>query len=104
MDLEYVLPLKATARTNHDDLTSYLHQISGWLDVTVVDGSEPAAYAANHARWAGFLRHLPPDPWPGRNGKVAGVVTGVRLARHEFVVIADDDVRWDQPSLQEAAA
>jgi hypothetical protein len=104
MDVEYVLPLKAPAGTNQDDLTSYLRQISGWLDVTVVDGSEPAAYAANHARWSGFVRHLPPDPWPGRNGKVAGVVTGVRLARHEFVVIADDDVRWDYASLEEAAA
>ena len=104
MDLEYVLPLKAPAGADQNDLTAYLRQISAWLDVTVVDGSDPTAYAQNHARWSGFVRHLPPDPWPGRNGKVSGVVTGVRLTRHEFVVIADDDVRWDRPSLERAAA
>jgi hypothetical protein len=118
MDLEYVLPLKisggsggvppgmdtAPAGADHDELTDYLCRISGWLDVTVVDGSDPTAYAENHERWSGFVRHLPPDHWPGRNGKVAGVVTGVRRARHEFVVIADDDVRWDGASLEQAAA
>src|SRR3712207_8053085 len=117
MDLEYVLPLKmpagsrnlppgtatAAAGANRDELTDYLRQLSGWLDVTVVDGSDGTVYAENHARWSQFLRHLPPDPWPGRNGKVAGVVTGVRHARHELVVIADDDVRWDRPGLDQAA-
>ena len=102
MNLEYVLPLKAAIDEDHDELTEYLRQISGWLDVTVVDGSDAAAYARNEARWSGFVRHRPPEPWPGRNGKVAGVVTGVRHARHEYVVIADDDVRWDRPSLEQA--
>ena len=46
------------------------------------------------------MRHLAPEPWPGRNGKVAGVVTGVRGARHERVVLADDDVRYDAASLR----
>jgi hypothetical protein len=104
MDLEYVLPLRASIEEDLEELTAYLREISGWLDVTVVDGSDAAAYARNHARWSGFVRHCPPEPWPGRNGKVAGVVTGVRHARHEFVVVADDDVRWDRASLEQAAA
>ena len=33
------------------------------------------------------------------NGKVANVLDGVQLARHDVVVIADDDVRWDRPTL-----
>ena len=40
----------------------------------------------------------------GRNGKVAGVVTGVRWARHERVVLADDDVRYDDASLRAVVA
>jgi hypothetical protein len=44
--------------------------------------------------WGGAARVLRPAPWPGGNGKVAGVVTGVVAARHERVIIADDDVRY----------
>jgi len=40
------------------------------------------------------VRQLPVGAWPGRNRKVAGVVTGVFAARHEYVIIADDDVRY----------
>jgi hypothetical protein len=32
-------------------------------------------------------------------GKVSGVLTGVALARHDRVVLADDDVRYDQSAL-----
>ncbi|MEK8109639.1 hypothetical protein NKG94_44570 [Micromonospora sp. M12] len=49
---------------------------------------------------AGLIRHLPPDPTErGLNGKVVGVRTGVREAGHEHVVIADDDVRYDDAGL-----
>ena len=45
--------------------------------------------------------HIPPDPSHAcLNGKVAGVLTGVRCAKHEFVVIADDDVRYDLATLR----
>jgi hypothetical protein len=49
--------------------------------------------------------HVPVDPgerW--LMGKVSGVRTGLRLASHEKVVIADDDVRYDPPGLRRAAA
>ena len=36
-------------------------------------------------------------------GKVSGVRTGVRLASHEKVVIADDDVRYDPAALRRVA-
>ena len=33
------------------------------------------------------------------NGKVTGAMTGIEAARHERVVLADDDVRYDRPHL-----
>ena len=44
--------------------------------------------------------HIAPDADLGfRNGKVNGTLTGLRHARHEKVVIADDDVRYDAEAL-----
>ena len=44
------------------------------------------------------VRHLRPEIQT-TNGKVAGVMTGVRAARHECVIIADDDVRYRRAEL-----
>ena len=104
LGLEYVVPLRWPAGTNPGELTAYLQRVSGWVDVTVVDGSDEEVWREHDRLWSGWVRHLRPAPWPGRNGKVAGVVTGVRLARHEHVVIADDDVRWTPEALADAAA
>ncbi|MFL6027090.1 MAG: glycosyltransferase, partial [Friedmanniella sp.] len=98
--VEYVVPLRWAAGTDPTEMTSYLHRLGGEVDVTVVDGSEPDVWEVHHRLWAQAVRHVRPEPWPGRNGKVAGVVTGVRLARHERVVIADDDVRWRREELE----
>ncbi|SDB82728.1 Glycosyl transferase family 21 [Raineyella antarctica] len=93
-DLEYVLPLRWSADADLADLTGYLAELARSIDVTVVDGSDPEAFRRHHEAWAGTVRHVRPQPWPGRNGKVRNVVSGVRLARHPLVVVADDDVRW----------
>src|SRR3954470_13095020 len=98
--VEYVVPLRWAAGTDPTEMTGYLRRLGDGLDVTVVDGSEPDIWAVHHRLWAQAVRHVRPEPWPGRNGKVAGVVTGVRLARHERVVIADDDVRWRREELE----
>ena len=97
--VEYVLPLRWTDDSELDELTSYLQRLSDWVEVTVVDGSPDELYHRHQERWRGLVRHRKPRPWPGRNGKVAGVVTGVLDARHEDVVIADDDVRYDLAGL-----
>ena len=97
---EYVLPLRWTTDEGLDELTDYLRRLSSRIPVTVVDGSPELVFARHAARWRGFVRHLPPEPWPGRNGKVAGVLTGVLLARAERVVLADDDVRYDDDALE----
>ena len=65
-------------------------------ELIVVDGSDPVSFDAAHAAWSGLGHHVrPDDAIAGRNGKVRGVLTGVALASHERVVIADDDVRYD---------
>lgn len=99
---EYVLPLKWDSDDDLDELTCYLARLARWIDVTVVDGSPPELYARHHHHWQRWVRHVPPLPWPGRNGKVAGVVTGVRAARHDRIIIADDDVRWPIDALGRA--
>jgi hypothetical protein len=103
LDVDYLLPLRWSAevsRQSSGPLTDHLRQLVRLADVTVVDGSAAATFAHHHELWSDHVRHIPPDPWPGRNGKVAGVVTGIRWARHERVVIADDDVRYDESSLR----
>ncbi|SEQ13155.1 glycosyltransferase [Microlunatus flavus] len=100
--MEYVLPLRWGPEADPRDavaLAAYLERLATWLDVTVVDGSPAPVFERHQALFPRSVRHLAPGPWPGCNGKVAGVMTGVRTARHANVVIADDDVRWDRPGL-----
>jgi hypothetical protein len=99
-----VLPLRWRTGADPAELTAYLRRLGREVDVTVVDGSEDEVWQQHHRLWADHVRHIRVEPWPGRNGKVAGVVTGVRRARHEQVVIADDDVRWSIDQLAELAA
>lgn len=101
LEAEYVLPLRWAEDSRLDELVSYLNVLRWWLDVTVVDGSESGVFQAHAAVFPPEVRHVAPGRWPGRNGKVAGVMTGVRLARHDAVVIADDDVRYTFPVLVE---
>jgi hypothetical protein len=102
--LEYVLPLRWMDDDGLDELVDYLRWLSRLVDVTVVDGSGPALYHRHAAAIAGLARHRPPDEdLVYANGKVNGVVTGVRAARHEYVVIADDDVRHDESGLRRIA-
>ncbi|MFN2451977.1 MAG: glycosyltransferase family 2 protein [Candidatus Dormibacteria bacterium] len=100
----YVLPLCWERETagEREGLTAYLSWLAPLIEVLVVDAS-PAEVFAVHARlWAEQVRHLRPDSVHDcSNGKVAGVLTGLRAAHHDRVVIADDDVRYDDRSLVE---
>jgi hypothetical protein len=102
---EYVLPLRWDEYVELSEFTSYLDRLAEWIDVTVVDGSSPQAFAEHRTAWAdliasGRIRHLGLSETGGANGKVSGVITGVQMARHERVVIADDDVRYDLGALR----
>lgn len=100
VDAEYVLPLRWADDDGLDELVDYLTGLRELIDVTVVDGSDPERFAAHARAFPTGVRHLPVEPRPGHNGKVAGVMTGLRTARHDRVVLADDDVRYDEGALR----
>lgn len=75
------------------------------MDVLVIDGSPPDVFAAHAAHWRSFAVHLPPDADIAvSNGKVRGVLTGLRYAMREKLIIADDDVRYDETALKRVDA
>jgi hypothetical protein len=102
----YVLPICCDTDGAPAELTGYLAWLAARLEVVVVDGSAPDVFAAHARRWAPLaVRHVPPSPdLRCANGKVAGVLTGVRLAGHDRVVIADDDVRYGAADLERTVA
>lgn len=96
----YVLPVCWTADEDLAEITAYLRTLGAHADLLIVDGSPAAAFARHHLAWSALGRHLSPDPGLRYlNGKVNGVITGVRHARAERIVIADDDVRYDGATL-----
>ncbi len=99
--LSYVLPLRWAGDEGLEELTSYLRWLAGRAEVIVVDGSPADLYERHAAAWRDLVTHVRPSPRHSfRNGKVAGATTGVELASHERVVIADDDVRYQAAALE----
>jgi hypothetical protein len=92
----YLLPIRCADGPAPVALTDYLRWVSGWSELVIVDGSPPEVFDAHDRAWRAFSVHRPPDPdLACRNGKVRGVLTGLRLASCNKVIIADDDVRYD---------
>jgi hypothetical protein len=87
-------------------LPAYLDALAKLVPVIVVDGSPPAVFAHHAASWPRAVLHVPVDDdrRGDLNGKVAGVVTGLRRVRTAKAVIADDDVRYDPFALRRLAA
>ncbi|MBB4920854.1 glycosyltransferase [Streptosporangium saharense] len=99
-ELDYVLPLRWEDDSGLEELTGYLRWLGREVRVVVVDGSPPALFDRHAALWDGHVLHVRPDAdLRFANGKVNGVATGMRLARAEHVVIADDDVRYGAAEL-----
>jgi hypothetical protein len=64
-------------------------------EVLVVDGSPRDVFAAHSEAWGRECVHAPVDPqYKYLNGKVNGIHTGVSLAAHERIILADDDIRY----------
>jgi hypothetical protein len=100
MRLSYILPIKWDGDQDTVELTLYLETISRHVDLIIVDGSSPINYEQHKAMWGNFSMHLPPDETLDFiNGKVNGVITGLRLAKYNEVIIADDDVRYNLDQL-----
>ena len=98
--LSYVLPLRRWDAAEDRELADYLHWLAHGAEVIVVDGSAETIFAAHRRSFGAGIRHLAVDAeLTGRYGKVNGVITGVRAASHEKVIIADDDVRYGEEQL-----
>jgi hypothetical protein len=96
----YVLPLRSSDDADFAELTAYLRGLPDWLELIVVDASPEPFYSRHAEAWRTLGRHLRPDPaFETPMGKVGGVLTGVREASCEAVVIADDDVRYEEGGL-----
>lgn len=99
-DLTYVLPLKWGEDQDVAEMAAYLKWLSRRCDVVVVDGSAPEVFDHHFAAWNPTAKLIPVDPDLNyAMGKVNGVITGIRHADNDFVVIADDDVRYDDEAL-----
>ncbi|CAA9269290.1 MAG: hypothetical protein AVDCRST_MAG83-3424 [uncultured Arthrobacter sp.] len=98
---EYILPLKWTGEGPITELADYLATLPEWVEVTVVDGSPENSFERHARALPPRVRVLRPDASGAGNGKVIGVLTGVRAARHERLVLADDDVRYSAEQLRE---
>ena len=105
MDVTYVLPIRCGAsHEGHGELFPYMARLAAFAEVILVDNSEPPVFAEHDAGLSPRIRHLPPDAdQRTRNGKVGNVVTGIRAAANERVVIADEDVRYEANTLRELA-
>ena len=99
--LTYILPIKASAPQADGELTAYVRWLASLAEVIVVDGSVPEVHACHAAAWGDVVRHVRPAPELATPmGKVGGVLTGVQLASHERLIVADDDVRYDERALR----
>ncbi|MGH7632638.1 MAG: glycosyltransferase, partial [Gemmatimonadaceae bacterium] len=106
--LTYILPIRSVVPHAGDELTAYLRWLAERAEVIVVDGSPPAVFDAHAAAWReaiyNGLRHaMPAADLVTPMGKVGSVLTGLCLASHERVIIADDDVRYDDRGLVHVA-
>ncbi|UWX98553.1 glycosyltransferase family 2 protein [Arthrobacter zhaoxinii] len=102
--LEYLLPLKWSADTGLAELADYLDLLSAYVRVLVVDGSGDELFAAHARAFPAGVGHYRPRHPECRNGKVNGVLTGVDMAEAEYLVIADDDVRYTPEQLERICA
>jgi hypothetical protein len=103
MRATYVLPIRWSNDDGLVELTTYLRALPDWVELVVVDGSPDPIFECHAAAWEPLGTHLRPDPaLKTPMGKVGGVLTGIREASNEAVVIADDDVRYDEHSLARA--
>lgn len=105
VNLSYVLPVRASAPLS-DELIKYLESLEAEVELIVVDGSDADAFQLNGTRLRPAVLHLAPhdDLLRFANGKVAGVITGFRVATRDRLVVADDDVRHDVATLSAIAA
>lgn len=104
--IDYILPIRCAACSleAHEGLVSYLGSLTPLARIVVADSSAGDVAAIHAERFDGVAAHRQVDEdLRSRNGKVAGVRTGLRYSSNDRVVIADDDVRYTPASLRAVA-
>lgn len=99
----YFCPLRAST-VNWKAINNFNHyweQLSLWgCEVLIVDGSPREVFEVHAREWRNF-RHFPVDPkFRYLNGKVNGIHTGVPIARHQKIILGDDDVRYTRKDIE----
>ncbi|MDQ4059270.1 MAG: glycosyltransferase family 2 protein [Actinomycetota bacterium] len=103
--LSYVLPYRSTGVEDFDELTAYLEWLASRAEVIVVDGSPARTWQKHNRRLDSLVVHIAPRTnLDHANGKVNGVITGIERATNDRVIVADDDVRYDEVSLAQMAS
>jgi hypothetical protein len=105
-DVTYILPLARPSVEDISELSSYLEHLAGTgIEVLVVDGSPPPVFNHHRSLLPATVTHLAPAAsLHTQVGKVGNVLTGVHLARHNRLVIADEDVRYQPGELAPVVA
>jgi hypothetical protein len=97
----YLLPIRRSTSAADAEFDDYLRFVAAQAELIVVDGSDRPVFDEHAAHWGAFATHVAPAPDVScLNGKVRGVLSGLAHASHDRVVIADDDVRYDEHSLR----
>ena len=73
----------------------FLTLAAAGCEVLVVDGSPPEVFAEHAKAWRNVCRHERVNAqYKYLNGKVNGIHTGIAIAAHDRIILADDDIRY----------
>lgn len=106
MHISYLLPIRTNQPTD-DEFLAYVTWLVQRVELIVADGSDEPVFNAHANRWSSLpLQHVRVDSdlTSLLNGKVAGVLTAARRATGDSIVVADDDVRYDDVALDRIRA
>ncbi len=99
----YILPLRRAhyCRAEAEEWAKYLATLGdAGCEVIVVDGSDTRVFVQHDIAFGANCRHVRVDRGFGYlNDKVNGIHTGLRLASFEKIVVADDDIRYNDRNL-----
>jgi hypothetical protein len=103
----YLLTIRRVRFNPNDaaDFREYFELLAdAGCEVLVVDGSPPDVFAEHEKAWGNACRHESVDPqYKYLNGKVNGIHTGVALAEHNRIILADDDIRYTPADVRRMA-
>lgn len=101
----YLLPIRRARfdAAEAESLPRYFQELNAArCQLLVIDGSPADVFAQHDRAWAAVCRHEQVDRSFGYlNDKVNGIHTGVGLASHEKIILADDDVRYASARIRE---